>query len=152
MESHTTPWDLCISTRVRRASRRLTRIYDDVLTGADVTSTQWAILIALHENGAQTFTSCAELLTMDRTSLTHALHPLERDHLVELVPDERDRRVKRVQLTDAGRARVARGADGWRRAQARVVAVLGEHGAEDLRRTLDKLIDMPLTDEMSARG
>ena len=137
-------WDLCNCTKVRRASRRLSRIYEDALEASGVKSTQWAILIALCDQGSQTLSDCAEKLTMDRATLTHNLRPLERDGLIEIVADSADRRVKRADITDAGMQRVRLGRDGWARAQERVETALGAKDAAELRRLLDRLIEMPL--------
>jgi DNA-binding MarR family transcriptional regulator len=48
-----------------------------------------------------------------------------RDGFVELVPDARDRRAKRVRLTAAGKAKQAECAALWRRAQTRFDAEFG---------------------------
>ncbi len=57
----------------------------------------------------------AELLAMDRTTLTAALKPLERRKLVRVVPDKADRRGRRLILTAAGKALLARAVPIWRR-------------------------------------
>lgn len=45
----------------------------------------------------------AQLLAMDRTTLTAALKPLERRGLVRVSPDPSDRRSRILTLTDEGR-------------------------------------------------
>jgi len=44
----------------------------------------------------------AQLLAMDRTTLTAALKPLQKKGLVSIEPDPRDKRGKRLRLTEAG--------------------------------------------------
>lgn len=44
----------------------------------------------------------AQLLAMDRTTLTAALKPLQKKGLVSIEPDARDKRGKRLRLTEAG--------------------------------------------------
>jgi DNA-binding MarR family transcriptional regulator len=75
-------------------------------------------------------------MVMDLSALGHTLKPLIRDGLVELVPDETDRRARRVRLTAAGRARQAELVAIWQEAQRRFDKVLGAEKSAELRRTL----------------
>ena len=75
-------------------------------------------------------------MVMDLSALGHTLKPLLRDGLVELVPDEQDRRVKRVRLTSVGRAKQKEVAARWKEAQRRFDEVFGEDRSVELRRTL----------------
>jgi DNA-binding MarR family transcriptional regulator len=69
--------------------------------------------------------SLAEGLAMDRTTTTANLKPLERRGLVEIRRDEQDARVRRIVLTEAGRAVLAEAVDRWRAANDAAVARLG---------------------------
>ena len=62
---------------------------------------------------------------MDRTTTTGNLKPLEHRGLVEVRRDEQDARVRRIVLTDAGRALLAEAVDRWRATNDAVVASLG---------------------------
>ena len=137
-------WETCNCTTVRRASRRLARMYDEAISAAGLRSTQWSILISLRESGPLPLGMCAEKLTMDRATLTHNLRPLERDGLVTVTPDSADRRSKRVELTDDGRERLRLGRDGWSQAQDRVEEHLGTADASELRRLLRRLLEIPI--------
>ena len=55
-----------------------------------------------------------QALAVDRTTLTAALKSLERRGLVETRLDEKDRRARRLFLTDAGRDRLAAALPIWR--------------------------------------
>lgn len=55
----------------------------------------------------------AELLVMDRSTVTANLKPLERAGLISVAVDEQDRRGRRVALTDAGRAVLAQATKVW---------------------------------------
>jgi DNA-binding MarR family transcriptional regulator len=80
--------------------------------------------------------SVASLLAMDRTTLTAALKPLRRRGLVTVVIDADDRRSRRLKLTGAGRALLARAVPVWRRTHAEMERVLPRAGADSLRRDL----------------
>jgi DNA-binding MarR family transcriptional regulator len=57
----------------------------------------------------------ANLLAMDRTTLTAALKPLERRGLVEIASDPADRRSRILILTDEGRKLLAEALPTWKR-------------------------------------
>ena len=55
----------------------------------------------------------AELLAIDRTTLTAALKPLHRRGLVSITSDGKDRRTRRLALTEAGRDLLAEAMRIW---------------------------------------
>jgi DNA-binding MarR family transcriptional regulator len=66
----------------------------------------------------------ADVLGMDRTSLTAMLKPLERRGWVEVRVDARDRRGRQPVLTPEGRAALARALPVWESEHAAVEAAL----------------------------
>jgi DNA-binding MarR family transcriptional regulator len=129
----------CYAAALRRASRRLTALYDETLAPAGLRSTQHAILGELTESTPVTINELAAVLVMDRSSLGHSLRPLQRDGLVRLEQDTHDRRSVNVTLTDEGRRRYAEASLLWRSAQERVADALGASEADALRTALDSL-------------
>ena len=79
----------------------------------------------------------AEVLAMDRTTVTANLKPLERMGAVVVTVDPDDRRGRRAALTDAGRALLAEATPIWIAEHAAVEAGLDE--AETLRAGLRRL-------------
>ena len=73
---------------------------------------------------------------MDRTTLTANLKPLERRGLVVLEVDPKDRRGRRVRLTDDGLEALAGAMPIWTRTHAELDARLAQTGAPDLARHL----------------
>ena len=67
----------------------------------------------------------AELLVMDRTTLSRNLKPLLACGLTKLESED-DRLVRRAALTEAGRTAYARALPHWRCTQSGLVAALGE--------------------------
>ena len=70
----------------------------------------------------------ASLLAMDRTTLTANLKPLERRGLLAVAPDGADRRSRRLELTEPGRALLARALPAWERTQAEAERLLADPG------------------------
>lgn len=81
----------------------------------------------------------ARLLNADRTTLTAALKPLERNGLVEVSVDALDRRGRRLALTLEGRSRLDMAFPVWRRCHGELQGALGAATATRLRQELDAL-------------
>src|SRR3712207_3627085 len=84
--------DACLCLHVQRAARALARQFDEALGPVGLTSGQFSLLNALNRPEPPAIGPVAHLLAMDRTTLTAALKPLERDGLVAITVDHRDRR------------------------------------------------------------
>jgi DNA-binding MarR family transcriptional regulator len=128
----------CSATAMRKATRRMTQLYDDALAPAGLRSTQYAILEELHRqaDSPPTMGELAETLVLDRSALGHNLRPLERDGLIALVAGDNDRRQRRVVLTTSGHTKFVQGRGAWKLAQDRFNDVFGESAAAKLRATL----------------
>lgn len=81
----------------------------------------------------------AALLAMDRTTWTAALKPLQRRGLITVTHDPADRRSRLLQLTAAGRNRLAMAIPIWKRSHAKVERQLAGLEADALRQSLDAL-------------
>lgn len=127
----------CTCARVRKAARRITQIYDRHIQPAGLTVTQFGILAHLVRLDGIAIGALAERMIMDPTALTRALKPLERQDFVRLEADPKDRRARRIRLTDQGRDALAAARPGWARAQAEVRAALGAEATAILHQSID---------------
>src|SRR6266481_5230594 len=111
----------CNASAVKKAARRLSLMYDTVLAPTGLKSSQYGILSELHSRGAAlpTVRELAEELVMDRSTLGQNLRPLERDELITLFTDPKDRRNRLIALTKPGVAKLNEAAKCWRIAQDR---------------------------------
>ncbi len=128
----------CHATALRKASRRLTQLYDDALAPSGLRSTQFAILAELIDQGQRspTLGELADLLVVDRSGLGHSLRPLVRDGLIRLQENTLDRRSRHIVITERGRQRYRDAAGLWQAAQNQYTSVIGESDAVDLRQRL----------------
>ena len=94
--------DRCLCLHLQRAARSVARRFDEALRPFHLTNGQFSLLMSLNRPEPPRITDLVPFLAMDRTTLTAALKPLERRGLVTVVPDEADRRTRRLVLTDAG--------------------------------------------------
>ncbi len=76
---------------------------------------------------------------MDRTTLTAALKPLQREGLVEVTVDPGDRRSRRLAITQPGRNRLLRALPVWRDTHAEVDRELNAANPGRLRAELRAL-------------
>ena len=94
--------DCCLCLHVQRAARALARRFDEVLRPLGLTNGQFSLLMSLNRPEPPGMAAVANLLAMDRTTLTAALKPLERRGLVKVAMDPADRRGRRLRLTAQG--------------------------------------------------
>ena len=130
----------CSCTELRKAGRRLSQLYDTALAPCGLRTTQRAILSHIVRAGTPSMGELAEALVMDRGALAHNLKPLERDGLVEIQVDSKDRRNRLVALTSAGRATLAESDMFWACAQRGFEAALGSVPSASLREALRLII------------
>jgi len=131
--------DHCLCLHVQRAARALARRFDDALRPVRVTQGQFSLLTALNRAEPPTIGAVANLLALDRTTLTANLKPLERRGLVKVIVDPDDRRSRRLILTAAGLASLAAAAPVWKREHARVERLMHAAGADIMRAGLRQL-------------
>ncbi|HVB67901.1 MAG TPA: MarR family transcriptional regulator [Acetobacteraceae bacterium] len=131
---------LCNGAALRRATRRVSLLYDQVLAPCGLRATQHAILVQLARAAEPpALGELARALVIDPSALAHNLRPLERDGFVALSANPRDQRCRLVRLTPAGRAKLAESRVLWRQAQARFERTFGPDRAARLRAALGEL-------------
>jgi DNA-binding MarR family transcriptional regulator len=123
----------CACFSLRKASRAVTQLYDDALRPAGLRSTQFSLLALLRLAGTVPMTKLAEEAVMDRTTLARNLEVLQRDGLVRVQPGK-DARVREVEVTRAGVARLEEAFPRWQRAQRSITRSLGA-------RRMDRMLD-----------
>lgn len=128
----------CACSKLRRASRALTRLYDEALGEAGLTTTQFAILRTLARLGPSSVTALARATGHERSAMTRNLRPLEEAGHVDVGAGD-DQRSRRVALTASGRAAIAGAEPSWHRAQARVETALGPERRDQLFALLDRV-------------
>jgi DNA-binding MarR family transcriptional regulator len=111
--------DTCLALHLQRAARAATRVYDAALKPVGLTAGQFSLLVGLYRKDPPPLTKLAGELAMDRTTLIANLKPLELRGLVASFTPEGER-TRRLELTDAGRALLARAVPIWRDVQAQV--------------------------------
>ena len=140
------PATSCNCSALRRASRRLSQMYDAALAPAGLRSTQFSVLVELDSRRDEppTIGELAEALVMDTSTIGQNLRPLEREGLLTLQPSVADRRRRCVALTKKGAARLAAALPLWQDAQGRFERKFGKRAAAELRGALSAIAREPL--------
>jgi MarR family transcriptional regulator, transcriptional regulator for hemolysin len=93
-----------IGRQLARTAKLLTRAFEHELALAGGSLPTWLILLSLKSRSWRTQRELAEALGIEGPTLTHHLAGLERAGLVRRTRDPDNRRVQRVDLTEAGDA------------------------------------------------
>jgi len=128
----------CVCQKVRAAARSVTSAYDDALRPVRLRASQLAVLAAVGGESSVSITSLAELLGMDRTTLSRNLRPLQRDGLVN-IGSEGWHRCRTLAITKKGRSRLEQAIPLWQRAQDNLRRQLGDRIWENVHTGLDRL-------------
>jgi len=129
----------CLSLNLKRAARLVSRRYDEALRPLGLTAGQFSIMTVLLDSEAMSITAVAEVLGMDRTTLTRNLRPLRKRHLIESVEDPEDRRSHGIVLTKSGASLLEAAIPLWEKAQKENLKRLGKGAWPEVKITLDRL-------------
>jgi DNA-binding MarR family transcriptional regulator len=128
--------DCCLCLHIQRAARALARRFDETLRPLDLTNGQFSLLMSLNRPAPPNLGSVANLLAMDRTTLTAALKPLERRKLVNVAVDKEDRRGRLLAITPAGRALLNKAFPIWKKTHTEVEKEISGTSPDRLRSVL----------------
>jgi DNA-binding MarR family transcriptional regulator len=115
----------CTCFNLRKAARSVTGLFEGIMRSTGLRSTQFSLLIATSLADSVTVTRLADMLGIDRTTLTRDLKPLEKRGMVKTVPG-RDQRTRIITLTERGHETLAKAFPLWEKAQSRMVKGLGQ--------------------------
>ncbi len=121
----------CACANIRRTDRVITQFYDEMLAPSGLNAPQFGLLATLAEAAPVTIHRLAQIMDIDRTTLTRNLEVLAKQHLVRNEEGE-DRRMRLVQLSQEGEQALKRAWPLWQEAQARIERVLGRERLDAL--------------------
>jgi DNA-binding MarR family transcriptional regulator len=128
----------CACQSLRRATRIVTRIYDQELRKTGLEITQFGLLTALAATGEANQKRLSEGFAMDSTTLTRTLGLLLKQGWVR-VRRGKDRRERLFRLTQGGKRQLAEAQRYWERAEDRLRKELGDEGWKNMRRTVSRI-------------
>lgn len=128
----------CLCTKLRRATRGVTRIYDDALRDVGLNVAQFSLLRHLQRLDQPSISVLAEAMGLDRSTMGRNLKLLQEEGLISL-GEGTDQRSRVVQLTTQGHQRLEMSIEPWQQAQVQLAQYLGEDKREVLMLLLDDL-------------
>jgi DNA-binding MarR family transcriptional regulator len=128
----------CACANLRRAARAVSRLYNHVLRSERIEITQFTLLMALNRAGEISQGQLGKLLALDSTTLTRVLELLRKKGWAKEKEGE-DRRFRIIQLTAAGREKLAKSMPHWKKAQGSLQEALGEQTMNQLEGMLNRV-------------
>ncbi|MGH8433663.1 MAG: MarR family winged helix-turn-helix transcriptional regulator [Pseudomonas sp.] len=128
----------CLCTKLRRAARGVSKLYDDALRDVGLNVAQYSLLRHVQRLDQPSISVLAMAMGLDRSTLGRNLKVLQAEGLIVL-GDGEDQRSRLVQLSALGLERLDQGLAAWEQAQAQLALRLGEGKREALMLLLDDL-------------
>jgi DNA-binding MarR family transcriptional regulator len=122
----------CFCLASRQAARKITRLYDGYMQKSGIRATQFTILSQLMLRGEMPIGKLADILGMERTTLTRNLTLPEQRKWISIRAGD-DPRARMIGITAQGKSIVRRGFPHWAAAQAHVGKLLGAEGEGALK-------------------
>jgi DNA-binding MarR family transcriptional regulator len=123
--------DECTCQNLRKATRVITQFYETILEPSGLKITQLPVLAMIaaaqetpKARDGVTMSHLADMLVMDRTTLTRNLQPLQRLGFVEIATGK-DKRARLVRLTAPGADALESAIPLWQDAQTKIVDAVG---------------------------
>ena len=133
----------CACQDLRRATRVITRIYDQELAKAGIEITPFGLLTALSLTGEANQKRLSEGFAMDSTTLTRTLGLMRKQGWVR-ARRGKDRRERLFSLTRAGREQLAAAQPFWAAAQHRLRRELGDAGWTNMKKAVSQMTEAAL--------
>ncbi len=127
---------------IRRAQQIAVAIFMEETEGHDITPVQYAALVAIAAHEELDATRLSALIAFDRSTLGRVLETLEAKGLIQRHALPEDRRVKRLRISRAGRAKLAAVEPAVARAQDRIMAPLPEEERQRFLHALTHLVQV----------
>ena len=88
---------------IGHAQRSFARLVDGPLRELGLAIGQLPVLVSLKQGEALTQAELARIARVEQPSMTQTLRQMERDGLIQRIPDPADKRVRLISLTDRAR-------------------------------------------------
>ncbi len=129
----------CLCAVIRKTGRILTRKYDHHLKASGLKITQFSMLANIARKPGITVSELAKTLFMDQTTVTRNLRVLEKSGYVHIKAETTDNRIRRILVSDIGKAKMKKARPLWEKAQLEMDRMIGRESIDGLLRNLNKL-------------
>src|SRR3954468_2311942 len=130
---------LPIGFDLTQTARVVSQVFERAMAEAGGSASTWQVLLLVRSRHWEKQSELAEAMGVTSATLTHHLNGLEKDGLIRRWREAENRRVQRVELTDAGIAMFDRLRDVGVKHAPRLRALLSGEEIEQLGGLLDRL-------------
>lgn len=127
---------------LRRAHQISVALFTEECTKHDLTSVQYAALVAIDENPGVDATRLSGLIAFDRSTLGGVIERLEAKGLIYRGPSEGDKRIKLLYLSPAGRTLLTMVTPAVERVQERILEPLRPADRKTLIQLMIQLVNL----------
>ena len=128
----------CYCIVLRKASRRISAVYDEALAPHGINITQFSAIRNIKRYEPISLTDLADKLDLDRSTVGRNMKVLERIGLVATATGE-DHREAALSLTEEGKALLARAEPIWHDVQVQIEERLGPEHSRQLSELLEAI-------------
>ena len=128
-----------IGLQLTRTARVVSQAFERAMADAGGSASVWQVLLLVRSQQWGTQSEMAEAMVISGATLTHHLNAMEQQGLVRRWRESSNRRVQRVELTDAGRALFDRLRDVARAHDERLRSNLSGEESAQLAELLERL-------------
>lgn len=129
----------CHCAQLRRATRRVSAIYDEGLAPLGINVAQYSLLQSVRYKGEVNMTELGAILELDRSTVGRNVRVLSKHGLVEMRRGKDDQREACIALTTQGTELIKTAAEAWGESQKKIEDRLGKDRLEQLRDLLAAL-------------
>lgn len=129
----------CYCTLLRKATRRVSGAYDEVLAPFGINIAQFALLRMVARRGPLSLTELGRMAELDRSTVGRNVRVLERMSLMKTVRSDDDQREAIVTLSETGKQVLDQSTPVWEACQRKIEERLGQERVEalnDILRTI----------------
>jgi DNA-binding MarR family transcriptional regulator len=120
------PSSPCLCAILRKATRVITKRYDEFLYPLGLKITQYSMLMNITRNRGITTTELAKVMLMDQTTVTRNLQLLEKKDYILFLEEGKDLRSKQIQISQKGQKMIEQAKPLWEKAQREIKDELGD--------------------------
>jgi DNA-binding MarR family transcriptional regulator len=128
----------CIGVRIRMLNRSVSRIYDEQLRSHGLKFSQMNILAAITRNAPVQPSRIAEILCIEKSTLSRNVRVMQSNGWIESIPGEAGN-TQLLRTTQKGLQLLKRAMPAWRTAQNRIKSLLGDGAITSIRGAVDRV-------------
>lgn len=126
---------------IRRCHQISVGIFHSENSDSDITPIQFAILWGIANDEGIDQIQLSRLIGIDRTTIGNVLQRMEKRDEIKRIPDEKDRRVKKLFLTETGKQCFERSISPAERAQHKLLSPLTQEEKDVFIKLLAKVVE-----------